>query len=295
MANTEGALGHGVVEHDLGLQHLSGAMTLSLAANWNQNEADWSLMLALGKGFGLSAADGTLLATTVVLPYEDKFAWVSMVLVSPEYRRQGYASHLLRSAIAYLDARKLTPLLDATPAGHEVYVQEGFRDTWKFRRYALSESRAGYPLLDVSGVNIGRLVEADWPRLLALDKPAFGASREGLLRALSARLPEAALVARRGEKLCGYLLGRDGREARELGPLIAEDPAIAQALLTHALQEVATPLYMDILDRHAGLREWAQLLGFTVQRPFTRMVYGGPDSAPGNNESVMLVAGPELG
>ncbi|MEK7360700.1 MAG: GNAT family N-acetyltransferase, partial [Pseudomonadota bacterium] len=135
---------------------------------------------------------------------------------------------------------------------------------------------------------------ADWPQILALDLPAFGASREALLRSLARRLPEAALVAGRGEKICGFLLGRDGREARQLGPLVAEDLYTAQALLSLALSRVPAPLYMDIVDRHTGLRNWAQKQGFSVQRPFTRMVYG-TERAPGNNETVMLVAGPELG
>jgi ribosomal protein S18 acetylase RimI-like enzyme len=219
---------------------------------------------------------------------------MSMVLVAPEFRRLGYASRLLRRAIAYLQARRLTPLLDATPAGHDVYLQEGLRDTWSFQRYSLPEARPVSGWQDVSGLKLRRLVGADWPQILALDLRAFGASREPLLRALAARLPEAALVAEHGEKICGYLLGRDGREARHLGPLVAEDLPAAQALLSHALDRVPTPLYIDIVDRHTSLRSWALMQGFSVQRPFTRMVHGA-ERAPGDNETVMLVAGPELG
>jgi len=278
----------------LGEQHLAGAMALSRAANWNQNEADWRMMLHLGKGFGLSAADGSLVASIVVLPYGNAFAWMSMVLVSPAHRRLGYASRMLHRALAYLQSRGLAAVLDATPAGHEVYVQEGLRDTWGFQRYSLPETRPVSGWQDVSGLTLRHFAAADWPQVLALDLPAFGASREPLLRALAARLPEAALVAERGEKICGFLLGRDGREARQLGPLIAADVPAAQALLAHALARVPAPLYMDIVDRHTSLRNWALMQGFSVQRPFTRMVRGA-ERAPGNNESMMLVAGPELG
>src|ERR1035437_11094445 len=222
-----------VHEHELGEQHLAGAMVLSRAANWNQNEADWRMMLRLGKGFGLSAADGSLVASIVVLPYGDEFAWMSMVLVSPEHRRLGYASRMLRRALAYLQSRGLAAVLDATPAGHEVYLQEGLRDTWSFQRYSLGEARPVSGWQDVSGLKLRQLADGDWPQILALDLPAFGASREPLLRALAARLPEAALVAERGGKICGYLLGRDGREARQLGPLVAADLPAAQALLSH--------------------------------------------------------------
>ena len=127
----------GSTEHGLGPQHLAGCVALSKAANWNQNEADWRLMLEIGHGWGLSLADGTLAASTLVLPFET-FAWVSMVLVLPAHRRKGYATRLLRLALADLEARGLTPVLDATPAGREVYRLEGFRDTWGFKRYALT-------------------------------------------------------------------------------------------------------------------------------------------------------------
>ena len=286
--------GPAIVEHDLGVEHLAGAMELSRAANWNQNAADWRMMLRLGKGFGLSAADGTLVASIVVLPYGNEFAWMSMVLVSPEHRRHGYASRMLRRALAYLQSRGLAAVLDATPAGHEVYVQEGLRDCWGFQRHKLGETRTLSGCHDVSGLTLRRLAGADWPQILALDLPAFGASREALLRSLAARLPEAALVAERGRNICGYLLGRDGREARQLGPLIASDLPTAQALLSTALQKVSAPLYIDLVDRHAGLRDWALSQGFEVQRPFTRMVHGA-ERAPGDSQTVMLVAGPELG
>jgi GNAT superfamily N-acetyltransferase len=283
-----------VREHDLGEQHVAGAMVLSRAANWNQNEADWRMMLRLGKGWGLSCADGSLAASIVVLPYGDAFAWMSMVLVSPEHRRLGYASRMLRLALAYLQSRGLAAVLDATPAGHEVYAREGLRDSWGFQRYSLPGVGPASGWQDAPGLKVRSLAEGDWPQILSLDLPAFGASRESLLRALAARLPEAALVAERGGTICGYLLGRDGREARQLGPLVAQDPSVAQALLAHALAHVPAPLYIDIVDRHAGLREWALLQGFSVQRPFTRMVHGA-ERAPGDNVTLMLVAGPELG
>jgi GNAT superfamily N-acetyltransferase len=283
-----------VHEHELGEQHLAGAMALSRAAKWNQNENDWRMMLRLGKGFGLSAADGTLVASIVLLPYGNAFAWMSMVLVSPQHRRLGYASRMLRRALADLQSRGLVAVLDATPAGHEVYVQEGLRDSWGFQRYSLPAAPPLSGWRDVSGLKLRHIAEGDWPQILALDLPAFGASRKGLLRALAARLPEAALLASREGKICAYLLGRDGREARQLGPLVAADLPTAQALLSHALARIPGPLYMDITDRHTSLRSWALALGFSVQRPFTRMVYGA-ERAPGDNETVMLVAGPELG
>jgi len=272
----------GNTEHALGPEHLAGCLALSRAANWNQNEADWRLMLELGRGWGISAAGGTLLASTLVLPY-GAFAWISMVLVLPAHRRKGYASRLLRTATAELERRGQLPVLDATPAGREVYRREGFRDTWGFKRFRLDGPAPA------QGAGAARPVE-HWESLLALDAEAFGGSRERLLRALQARMPRAALeLSGRG-----FVLARDGREASQIGPLVARDEAAAIALLGAALHAVGPPLYVDAADHAPRLQEWLLAQGFVLQRPFTRMVRGAA-RAPGNERLVFLVAGPELG
>lgn len=278
-------------EHLLTEAHLEGALRLTRSANWNQDADDWRMMLALGRAWGITEGDGTLAASTLVLPY-DGFAWVSMVLVLPEHRRKGYASQLLRTAIAWLQERRLTPLLDATPAGHAVYIQEGFVDTWGFARYALPGAFTAPPAR--TEVVVRALDAKDWPVIATLDAPAFGASREGLLRTLATRLPAAALVAERDGTIVGYLLGREGHEARQLGPLVATHPGAAQALLSEALQRVRGPVYLDLVDRESGLRAWLESGGFAFQRPFTRMVHGAT-RAPGDESRVVLAAGPELG
>jgi GNAT superfamily N-acetyltransferase len=265
--------------------HLHGCAALSKSANWNQNEADWRLMLETGHGWGISLADGTLAASTLVLPYGGNFAWVSMVLVHPAHRRKGYASQLLRTAIADLRNRALTPILDATPAGHEVYLQEGFSERWGFKRFFLHEQKP----LPAAEPGVRPMRDSDWNEILRLDREAFGASREPLLRALHRRLPEAALMIE-GE---GFVFGRDGREARQIGPLVARNAHAARTLLAHALRAVEPPLYVDLAD-HASLRGMLEASGFAFQRPFTRMVRG-PAAVPGNEKLVYCVAGPELG
>jgi GNAT superfamily N-acetyltransferase len=278
------------IEHPLKEGHLADCLTLSRSANWNQNEADWRVMLAIGRGWGITLGNGTLAASTVVLPYGGRFAWVSMVLVLPEQRRKGYATQLLKLALKENARLGLTSILDATPAGHEVYRQEGFQDRWSFSRFSLSSFAK-----DLSfEKTIRPIVKTDWPAILELDLRAFGASRERLLRNLAGRLPAAALVVEREGALAGFVLGRDGREANQIGPLVARDEETALVLLNAALAGVRAPVYADIADHAPLLQAWAQARGFAFQRPFTRMVHGaGP--APGDAAQVFCPAGPELG
>jgi len=288
--NTDGRVDARVVA--LTEAHLQGCLALSKSANWNQNESDWRLMLAIGRGWGITLRDGTLAASTLVLPYGGNFAWISMVLVLPEQRRKGYATQLLQRALRENAAARLTSILDATPAGREVYLQEGFQDRWGFKRYALAAPSAGF--MPVAAVR--PLAPRDWPALLALDLRAFGAGRERLLRNLAGRLPAAALAAEREGALAGFVLGRDGREASQIGPLVARDEESALVLLNAALAGVRAPVYVDIADHAPALQAWARERGFAVQRPFTRMMHGadaGP--APGEAALVFCPAGPELG
>jgi GNAT superfamily N-acetyltransferase len=272
------------------------ALALSASASWNQNEADWRTMLHLGRGWGIDAIDAEgreqLAASVIVLPYGERFAWTSMVLVLPQFRRRGFAQQLLRVALEHLRATDRSAVLDATPAGHAVYVQEGFRDAWGLARY---RREAGVPRTSrPAGPATRALHESDWPAIDAMDTPAFGASRLALLRSLAERLPQAARVVEREGRVCGWLLGRDGREAQQLGPCLAEDDTAALCLLHDALVQVSGPVYVDLLDRQRRLLPWLQQQGFAFQRPFTRMVHDAL-GAPGDARHIVLAAGPELG
>lgn len=291
----------------LSVDDLAGALELSASASWNQNEADWRLMLTLGRAWGVRATDALgherLAASVVALPYGSEFAWVSMVLVLPEFRGRGYASQLLRHALGELAWRGIAAILDATPAGHPIYVPLGFIDSWGFRRYrreapAPGASVRGTAIPPVSAgerpAAVRPLRDTDWPSILAIDRPAFGADREALLRSLAARLPGAARVAERDGRIVGFVFGRDGREASQIGPLLAADAAVARALIDAALSSLDGPVYLDLTDRHAELLPWLQSRGFAFQRPFTRMLRGIP-ATPGDPARIVLVAGPELG
>jgi GNAT superfamily N-acetyltransferase len=276
-------------------------MALSTAAHWNQNQADWLGMLERGRGWGIEVADpagpAALAASTLVLPYEDRFAWISMVLVLPAWRGRGLARRLLHVALDDLARARLTPVLDATPAGHPVYLKQGFVDTWGFARRRRPAGDARPDAAPAPGLR--PLQPADWPGVAALDAPAFGADRLPLLRNLAQRLPAAAWVLETQGAVRGFLLGRDGRTAVQLGPWLAPEVEEACALLGAALGALAErgtlpTLVVDLRNGQPALEAWLEQRGFAYERPFTRMVRSAAQ-APGDPRSIALVAGPELG
>lgn len=297
---------------------IDDAMRLVQAAHWNQVPADWRMMLSIGQGW--CVRDGNrLVATTMILPFTS-FAWISMVLVLPEHRRRGLASALLDRALETLARLRLTPVLDATPDGQAVYEAMGFAPRWGFSRLRREAAAAAVPITtatDAAGrpsprVGAGPAATpidaANWQRIRDRDAEVFGARRDTVLEDLMQRRPQLARMilgaggaggarssdSAGGAPAAGYCLGRDGRTATQLGPLIAQNADIAIALLQDTLPRIGEAVMLDVADHQPALRRWLEAQGFVFQRPFMRMVLGDAP-APGDAAPVMLVAGPELG
>jgi GNAT superfamily N-acetyltransferase len=283
------------VKSSLSPSELDDVAALVREARWNQLAADWHVFLALGRVHAAHTAEGRIVATTATLPFGGRFAWISMVLVAGEYRRRGLATQLMRRAMDELASAGLLPVLDATPDGRAVYRRLGFADSWGFHRLIRRARQGAAPTLPApAGVTIRPVTDADWPALCAYDAAAFGAGRGAVLAGLRGRLPAAELVAARAGGIAGFLLGRDGARAAQAGPLIADDDAVARALIARAIDAIDGPLFVDLADDKTALRGVLEARGFAAARPFTRMIHGSAlrfDDAA----RTFAVAGPEFG
>jgi Acetyltransferase (GNAT) domain len=164
--------------------------------------------------------------------------------------------------------------------------------TWRLIRRERQRAAAGVGA--PAGVTVRPIADADWPALCAYDAAAFGADRSAVLAGLRGRLPAAELVAARADRIVGFLLGRDGGLAAQIGPLIADDDAIAGALVARALDGVEGPLFVDLADSKPELRSVLDARGFAAARPFTRMLCGS--SARFDDAArTFAVVGPEFG
>jgi GNAT superfamily N-acetyltransferase len=282
------------VKPSLSPSELDDVDALVREARWNQIAADWRVFLAHGRVYALVTPEGRIVATTATLPYGGRFAWISMVLVAGEYRRRGLATRLMRRAMDELAAAGLVPVLDATPDGRAVYRRLGFTDSWGFARLIRRERQDAPAFAAPAGVTIRAVTDADWPALCAYDATAFGAERGAVLAGLRGRLPPAELMAERAGGVAGFLLGRDGMLAGHLCPLIADDDAIACALIARALEALDGPLFIDFADDKSAVRRFLETRGFVAVRPFTRMLYGTP-SRFDDPARTFAVVGPEFG
>ena len=269
----------------IGVAESEAVWPLSIEAGWNQNVADWRFMLGTGRGFGLRGDDGRWEASSLVLPLGEKLAWISMVLVTRARRRGGVGTGLLRRCIAEVQASGAVAGLDATEQGRPIYLPLGFHDLYKISRWHFD----GVKEMTTSAA-VRPMTAADLPAVLAYDRALSRMDRPELLTHLAARRPSMAFVA----DSAGFVLGREGRTAHSIGPVIADDEATGLALIAKATSSVPGPFIIDVPDAHVEIRKWLERQGAMSPRGYVRMTLG---SAPGLDDPshVFALAGPELG
>ena len=257
----------------------AGGLLLSTEAHWNQNEADWRFFLTKGTVFGMRDRSDRLIATAALMPYSERDAWISMVLVTESWRRRGLATRLVDACLTTAAKLRLTTWLDATPAGATVYGPLGFKPTIELRRLRLANAGTGAAV----PLSAGELDE-----FIARDINAMGVDRRELLCDLSQR-PGSRLISM-GDAMA---LVRDGRTARHIGPLFADSPEHALAMVRDIAASEAGPVLIDAVAAQDKFLNGLTTNGWIVERPFQRMRFGSAMTEAGGLP--FAVAGPEFG
>jgi GNAT superfamily N-acetyltransferase len=264
---------------ELGVGDAQAGLVLSTEAGWNQNEADWRFFLSKGAVFGLR--DGArLAATAALLPYSAGNAWISMVLVTADFRRRGIATKLVDACLDVAKRRGLTTWLDATPAGASVYGLLGFIPTLQLRRLRLAKPQDGKATRQPSAGNLETLI--------AHDTSAMGFDRRSLLSEFGSR-PGSRIVS----DTDSIALVRDGRTARHIGPLLADRADQALALVDAITHSEPGPWLIDAVHSQDEFLNGLVATGWNIERPFQRMRFGPAPISPA--QLPFAVAGPEFG
>jgi len=264
---------------ELGVGDAQAGLALSTEAGWNQNEADWRFFLSQGVVFGMRDS-ARLVATAALLPYSAGNAWISMVLVTADFRRRGIATKLVDACLDVAARRGFTTWLDATPAGAAVYGPLGFRPTLQLRRLRLTKPQDTGTSRPLSAGNLDALAVCDG-RAMGFDRSSLLA--EFAARADSRIVSDAQAIA----------LVRNGRAARHIGPLLADRADQALALVDAIIRSETGPWLIDAVHSQDEFLNGLVGSGWNIERPFQRMRFGSATVSPA--QTPFAVAGPEFG
>ena len=263
-------------------------LRLSRQARWNQIEADWRRFLDLGgQGCFVAEVDGKAVGTTTTCVFGG-LAWIAMVLVDVDARRQGVGSALLNHALEFLDGAGVrTVRLDATVAGQRVYEKLGFVPEYPLTRYEGMAPRIGTRCHTIEAT------AAMVPELIELDRRMTGTDRARLLTRLFEEMPNAVRVLQAAGKLEGFITMRPGANAAQIGPCIAS-PQAGPVLLADALNRCSgQEVFVDVPRDHIRAVTTLEASGLKAQRHFMRMCRGEP--VCDHVEGLWASAGPETG
>lgn len=272
----------GAILRRLVASDIPAAVGLSEQAGWNQTGDDWRLLIELApEGCLAIEVDGELAATTTLLCYGRRLAWIGMVLTKMSYRGRGLARYLLTQAQTEADQMRIeTVKLDATDQGRPLYEKMGFRCEQAVERW----SRPG------SGHTLSTAAPVEEPPVnwRVADHRAFGADRSELLERLARRSQPPLFIEG------SYLLTRPGRQTRYLGPSVCKTPGTARKLTERALgMAVSDSWSWDLLPKNRNAVALAQDLGFAPARQLQRMARGKGLHA--KEDTIYAIAGFELG
>ena len=213
-----------------------------------------------------------------------------MVLVDPQYRRQGIAARLMNVALDYLNGKVATIKLDATALGRHVYEKFGFVVESEVERWSGTANTIGREVPAESAMDHAAVRE-----LFNLDRMAFNADRSELLKSLidDAYVSPVLIRAARGA-LSGYALARSGSKKAYVGPVVADDPSVIETLLDRILGQLpGHDVYIDINRECIRATTVLSDRGFVKERDLIRMVKDGPGRK--TSPLVVAIAGPEIG
>lgn len=266
---------------------IPSAVALVERAGWQHQATDLERLLHWSPDgcFVIADVDGAILGTVSTTPYGTALAWIGMLLVAPDSRRQGLGRRLMRAALDHLIARGTERImLDATDAGRPLYRALGFRELVQVDRW---QGRASTYL----GPRARRALPVHRHAVLALDRALFGLDRSHIVQRLWDESPELAWVDIQQGEAQGYLLGRRVRQGVALGPWMSRNAPAAERLLLSALEQLqGEEVVMHIPDNNGRSTILARDHNLRRERRCIRMIYGEAQPVQGELLAELAIA-----
>jgi GNAT superfamily N-acetyltransferase len=217
------------------------AIDWAAAEGWNPGLADATCFSSVDPhGFLIGEIDGAAVATVSCVNYDARFSFLGFYIVRPDLRGRGFGLRLWNAAIAHAGARVIG--LDGVVAQQDNYRKSGFQLAYANVRYggviaAPSAPQAG--VIDLRKIPLAD-VEAD-------DATVFPARRPAFLRAWIGTPGHVGCAVVRDDRLAGWGVIRPCQKGFKIGPLVADDRAIAEAVLSDLVAKVGGgEIFLDV-------------------------------------------------
>jgi GNAT superfamily N-acetyltransferase len=223
------------------LDEISLAVDWAAREGWNPGLADAACFASVDpEGFLIAELDGAPVATVSCVNYSASFSFLGFYIVRKDLRGKGYGLSIWKAAIAHAGARVIG--LDGVVAQQDNYRRSGFTLAYANVRYGGTVVAPAAQRADVVALSDVPLaaVEAD-------NATVFPAPRSAFLRAWIGAPGHAGCAVMRDGRLAGWGVIRPCRKGFKIGPLVADDRAVAEAVLAALVAKVGGgEIFLDV-------------------------------------------------
>jgi hypothetical protein len=248
---------------------ISMAVDWAAGEGWNPGLADAPCFaVADPQGFLIGELDGSPAVTVSCVNYGARFAFLGFYIVRADLRGHGYGLRMWKEAIAHAGGRVIG--LDGVVAQQQNYRKSGFEFAYANVRYGgaiVAPDRPSADVIDLSEVPFA-LVEAS-------DATVFPAPRTAFLRVWISAPGHVGCAVVRDGRLAGFGVIRPCRQDYKIGPLVADDRAIAEVVLSALVAKVGGGyIFLDVPGINREAIALAKDLGLAPVFETARMYTG---------------------
>ena len=267
---------------------LQTAINWAAQEGWNPGIHDAKTFYqADSSGFFIGEIGNRAVSVGSAVAYDDQFAFCGLYIVHPEYRGQGYGIALTRERLRYVGQRNAG--IDGVVENIPIYERIGYRLAYHNIRYRgiaadpASVDRRVVPLSQLPIENIE-----------AYDRFCFPAKRHSFIHAWINQPDAKALGFIVNGQLQGYAVRRRCIEGHKIGPLFADNDAIADALFQTLQQDIpGDAIFLDIMETNPAAQRLVDKYNMQVVFTTGRMYLKGQPSL--DDEKIFGITTFELG
>lgn len=259
------------------LDEFAVAVEWAAQEGWNPGLDDLAAFHAADpEGFLMGFAGGEPVSTISVVRYGTEFGFLGFYIVRPGHRGQGVGMATWNAGMKHLGDRVIG--LDGVVAQQDNYRRSGFVLAGRNIRHTGVPTRMPFRS---PGCEIRPVREGDLSALAAYDRAHFPADRHAFV--INWALPpdgaqRQSIIAVDDGRIAGCGTIRTCRTGHKIGPLFADTPEIAEALLARLLEAMPgqAEVSLDTPEDNTAAVAMAVRAGLAPVFETARM-YRGPD------------------
>ncbi len=237
-----------------------GLRDLSASVGWDYDEQEINTVITSGKIYGHKNAEGKIVSSAAIIPYDTDLASIGMVIVNKDYRGLGLGKKVTQKCIDSV-SKETSIMLISTEEGKPLYENLGFK-TVDYVHKLLCESYIPNKLIVNKEVTIERYNSNDFNKIIELDSAAFGDKRSKFLLNRINQSKQCLVVRDKTGKIIGFGLSILGPLNLILGPIVAPNFETAALLIKELASKHPGNLRIDMPSGNNELMSFLEKCGF---------------------------------